>query len=125
MVNFPDSIWPGLAASRERAALFIQSLFGAVLGIPELPSSHICRGPRRGSEQPLRLGTRLRAKPRVRKLCFQTPLPQIVCIESDAEEISGKKSEFRRSHSDETDNNAVCSGNDPALPQLLPAKDRR
>ena len=80
---------------------------------------------RRDSEQSMGLCTGLRAQPRVRKLGFQAPLPQIVCIESDAKEITGKEAEFRRSHSDETDNDAVGSSNNPALPQLLADKDRR
>jgi hypothetical protein len=67
----------------------------------------------------------LRARSRIRNLGFQSPIPQIVCIESDAEKITGKESEFRRLHSDDTDDDAVCSSNDPALPQLLPDEDRR
>jgi hypothetical protein len=61
----------------------------------------------------------------IHNLGFQSPIPQVVRIESDAEKITGKKSEFRRSHSDQTDDDAICSGNDPALPQLLPDEDRR
>jgi hypothetical protein len=67
-------------------------------------------------KQPIRLGMGLRARSRIRNMVFQSPIPQIVCIESDAEKISGKESEFRRSHSNDTDEDAVCSSNDPALP---------
>jgi hypothetical protein len=67
-------------------------------------------------EQPMRLGMGLRARSRIRNLGFQSPIPQIVCIEPDAEKIAGKESEFRRSHSDKTNDNAVCSSNYPALP---------
>jgi hypothetical protein len=62
---------------------------------------------------------------RIHYLGFQPPVPQIIGIESDAEKIRGKESEFRRSHTDDTDDDAVCSGNNPALPQLLPDEDRR
>ena len=67
-------------------------------------------------EQPVSLAMGLRARSRVRNLGFRSPIPQIVCVESDAEKIGRKESEFRRSHSDDTDNDAVCSRNDPALP---------
>jgi hypothetical protein len=53
---------------------------------------------------------------RIRDLGFQSPMPQVVCIEPNAEKITGNESEFRRSHPDDTDDDAVCSGNDPALP---------
>ena len=76
-------------------------------------------------EEPVSLGMGLRATWRVRNLGFRSPIPQIVCVESDAEKIGRKESEFRRSHSDDTDNDAVCSRNDPALPLLLPYEDRR
>ncbi len=62
---------------------------------------------------------------RIHNLGFQSPIPQVVRIESDAEKIAGKESEFGRSHSDQTNDDAICSGNDPALPQLLPDEDRR
>ena len=52
----------------------------------------------------------------VRNLGFRSPIPQIVCVESDAEKIARKESEFRRSQSDDTEDDAVCSRNDPALP---------
>src|ERR1700680_2974382 len=68
---------------------------------------------------------RLLVRSRIHDLGFQSPIPQVVRIESDAEKIPGKESEFRRSHSDQTDDDAICSGNDPALPQLLPDEDRR
>jgi hypothetical protein len=67
-------------------------------------------------KQPMQLGMELRARSRICDMGFQPPIPQIVCIESDAEKVSGKESEFRRSHSNDTDEDAVCSSNDPALP---------
>ena len=62
------------------------------------------------------LGMGLRARSRVRNLGFLSPIPQIVCVESDAEKIGRKESELRRSHPDDTDDDAVCSRNEPALP---------
>lgn len=76
-------------------------------------------------EQPLRLGIGLRALSNIRNLGFQSPIPQIVRIESDAEKISRKESKFRSSHSNDTDDDAVCSSNDPALPLFLSDEDRR
>src|SRR5258708_25677629 len=67
----------------------------------------------------------LRARSRVCNLGFRSPIPHIVCVESDAEKIGRKESELRRSHSDDTYDDAVCSRNDPALPQLLPDESRR
>ena len=67
----------------------------------------------------------LRPRSRVRNLSFRSPIPQIVCVESDAEKVGRKESELRRSHSDDTYDNAVCSRNDPALPMLLPDENRR
>jgi hypothetical protein len=74
------------------------------------------------------LGTasnRLSVISRILNLGFQSPIPQVVRIESDAEKIACKESKFRRAHSDDTDDDAICSSNDPALPQLLPDEDRR
>jgi hypothetical protein len=68
---------------------------------------------------------RLSVRSRILDLGFQSPIPQVVRIESDAEKIASKESEFRRSHSDDADDDAICSRNDPALPQLLPDEDRR
>jgi hypothetical protein len=62
------------------------------------------------------LGMGLRARSRVRNLGFRSPIPQIVCVESDAEKIGREESELCRSHSDDTDDDAVCSRNEPALP---------
>lgn len=62
---------------------------------------------------------------RIADLGFQSPIPQVVRIEADAEKIPGDESELRRSHSDNADDDAICSGNDPALPQFLPYEDRR
>src|SRR5712691_5531438 len=76
-------------------------------------------------EEPVSLGMGLRATWRVRNLGFRSPIPQIVCVESDAEKIGRKESKLRRSHSDDADDNAVCSRNDPALPLLLPDENRR
>jgi hypothetical protein len=67
-------------------------------------------------KQPIRLGMGLRARSGIRNLVFNSPIPQVVCIEPDANKIRGKESEFRRSHSDDTDDDAVCSSNDPPLP---------
>jgi len=58
-------------------------------------------------------------------MSFRSPIPQIVCVESDAEKIGRKESELLRSHSDDTYDDAVCSRNDPALPELLPDENRR
>lgn len=66
----------------------------------------------------------LRASSRVRNLGFRSPIPQIVCVESDAEKIGRKQSELRRSQSDDTNDDAVCSRSEPALPQLLPDENR-
>jgi hypothetical protein len=76
-------------------------------------------------EQAVRLSMGLRARWRVRNLGFRSPIPQIVCVESDAEKIGRNESELLRSHSDNTYDDAVCSCNDPALPLLLPDEDRR
>jgi len=38
--------------------------------------------------------------------------------------IGRKESELCRSHSDDTDDDAVCSRNEPALPELLPDENR-
>jgi len=76
-------------------------------------------------EEPVSLGMGLRATWRVRNLGFRSPIPQIVCVESDAEKIGRKESELLRSHSNDTYDDAVCSCNDPALPSLLPYEDRR
>ena len=75
--------------------------------------------------QPVRLGMGLRATCRVRNLGFRSPIPQIVCVESDTEKIGRKEPELLRSHSNDTNDDAVCSSNDPALPSLLPYEDRR
>ena len=85
-----------------------------------MPYSHGAR-----HEQPVRLGMGLRATCRVRNLGFRSPIPQIVCVESDAEKIGGKESELLRSQSDDTYDDAVCSRNDPTLPLLLPDENRR
>jgi len=76
-------------------------------------------------EQPLSLGMGLRATWSVRNLGFRSPIPQIVCVESDAEKIGRKESELRRSHSDDAYDDAVCSRNDPALPLLPPDENCR
>jgi hypothetical protein len=65
------------------------------------------------------------ARSSVRNLGFRSPIPQIVCIESDAEKVTWKESKFRGSHSDDTDDDAVCSSNDPTLPLFLPDEDSR
>ena len=66
-------------------------------------------------EQAVSLGMGSRAKSKVRNLDFRSPIPQIVCVESNAEKIGKKESELRRSHSDDTDDDAVRSCSDPAL----------
>jgi hypothetical protein len=57
-------------------------------------------------------GTRLR----LRNLGIQSPVPQVICIKADAEKIAGKESEFRGTHSDDANDDAIRPGNYPALP---------
>jgi hypothetical protein len=76
-------------------------------------------------EWAVQLGIRKWARSKIRELRFQSPMPQVVRIESDAKEVAGQESEFRRSQSDDADDDAICSGNHPSLPEFLPDEDRR
>jgi len=78
-----------------------------------------------GHKEPTRLGLGLPAESRILNLGLQSPIPHVIRIDPDAEKICGEESEFRRSHSDDTNDDAVRSGNDPALPQLFPDEHRR
>ena len=52
-------------------------------------------------------------------LFFGAPVDEIAGIEGDAKKIGGDKSELRGADSDDADDGAVDSGDDPALPELL------
>jgi hypothetical protein len=87
----------------------------AVLRIPK-GSNSFTWGFTGEQREPVSLDMGLRARSKVSNLGFRSPAPQIVCVESGAEEIGRKESELRRSHSDETYDDAVCSRYKPALP---------
>ncbi len=48
------------------------------------------------------------------------PMQHVIAIYSKAEDVGGNKSELRGSNSDDADDGAVCSSNDPTLP-FMPA----
>ncbi len=47
------------------------------------------------------------------------PVDQVAGVEGDAKKISGDKSELGGAEADDTDDGAIDSGNDPALPESL------
>ena len=52
-------------------------------------------------------------------LLFGTPVDEVAGIESDAEEIGGDETELGGADTDDADDGAIDSGDDPALPELL------
>ena len=62
---------------------------------------------------------------RVRRPALRSPTPHVGCIQPDAEKIGRHKSELRGLQSDDTHDDAVCSGKHPAMPQFFPNKHRR
>ena len=50
---------------------------------------------------------------------FEAPGNEIAGVEGDAKEIGGNEAELRGANSDDADDGAVDSGDDPALPELL------
>jgi len=53
------------------------------------------------------------------------PIPDVVGIEGDAEEIRGDEAELRGAERDDADNHAVRAGNHPALPNFPTDEDGR
>ena len=52
------------------------------------------------------------------------PVPEVICVESDAEEICGNESELCGSHPNDANHNAICRCNNPSLPQSLSQEHR-
>lgn len=54
----------------------------------------------------------------------ETPIGQIVSIESDAQEVAGKKAILRRLNSDHANDEAVYRSKNPAVPQSFSDQNR-
>jgi hypothetical protein len=52
-------------------------------------------------------------------LLFGAPVDEVAGVEGDAEEIGGNEAELCGAHADDTDDRAIESSDDPALPELL------
>ena len=52
-----------------------------------------------------------------------SPMPEVIGVEPDAEEVCGNESELGGAHPDDAKDNAVCARDDPAVPESLSQKN--